>query len=294
MKSEKNFYLFLPNIVFLYYNVQVILFNTAETYEEGVVIMLKYVASDLDGTLLRNGAQSLNSEVFELILKLKEKGIRFIAASGRQYDNLYRLFGPVQDDISYIAENGSLCIHNHKVVSRGLIDRELGLRIIKEAKKYSDFHCLLSCESTAYTDSTDPRFLDHMHNVIKYKIEEVPSLLSIKEPFLKLAVLDFRGTAETERIFKERFSSEIKVVTSGNLWIDFIAPNANKGSGLYDITKHLGIPLKDGIAFGDQFNDIELLKMAGIGYAMSNCAEGVEKYADRQTESVESVLYSLL
>lgn len=256
--------------------------------------MIRYVASDLDGTLLKKGAQSLNSEIFDLILMLKEKGIRFIAASGRQYDNLYRLFAPVQDEISYIAENGSLCVHSNEVVSRGLIDRELGLRIIEEIKKHPDFHCLLSCESTAYTDSTDQRFIDHMHNVIKYKIKEVPDLFDVKEPFLKLAVLDFHGTNETEQIFKEKFSSEIKVVTSGNLWVDFIAPNANKGSGLSDITKHLGIPLEDGIAFGDQYNDIEMLRMAGIGYAMSDCAPGVEKYADLQTESVEKVLYTLI
>ena len=42
--------------------------------------MIRYVASDLDGTLLKNDAQSLNPEIFDLIRKLKEKGIRFIAA----------------------------------------------------------------------------------------------------------------------------------------------------------------------------------------------------------------------
>ena len=70
--------------------------------------MIRYIASDLDGTLLLNGAQELDPEVFSLILRLKEKGIHFIAASGRQYVNLRRLFEPVQDEISYIAENGRL------------------------------------------------------------------------------------------------------------------------------------------------------------------------------------------
>ncbi len=147
--------------------------------------MIKYVASDLDGTLLRNGAQSFDAEVFDLIRRLKEKGIHFIAASGRQYDNLYRLFGPVQDEISYVAENGSLCVHDHKVISRGLIDRELGIRIIKAARKFPNYHCLLSCESTSYTDSEDPRFMNHMRNVLKYKIEKVPDLLDINEPLME-------------------------------------------------------------------------------------------------------------
>ena len=47
--------------------------------------MIKLIASDLDGTLLKNGAQMLSPEIFELIPALKEKGIHFVAASGRQY-----------------------------------------------------------------------------------------------------------------------------------------------------------------------------------------------------------------
>lgn len=72
--------------------------------------MVKLIASDLDGTLLQNGARDVNPIVFDQIRTLKEHGIMFAAASGRQYLNLRRLFTPVQDDIAYIAENGSLCI----------------------------------------------------------------------------------------------------------------------------------------------------------------------------------------
>ena len=68
--------------------------------------MIKYIASDLDGTLLQNGAQKPDNETLELIRRLTEAGIHFIAASGRQYINMYRMFGPVQDMISYVSENG--------------------------------------------------------------------------------------------------------------------------------------------------------------------------------------------
>ena len=59
--------------------------------------MIKLVASDLDGTLLLNGAQSLPEELFPLIKELKELGILFVAASGRQYANMKRMFAPVVD-----------------------------------------------------------------------------------------------------------------------------------------------------------------------------------------------------
>ncbi len=256
--------------------------------------MIKYIASDLDGTLLQGGAQSLDPEIFDLILQLREKGICFIAASGRQYYNLYNLFGPVQNDISYIAENGSLCIHQGSVISRGIIERELGLRIIDACRKLPSCHCMLSCESRIYTESKDSRFLHYLHDILQYDLEEVSDLHDITEPFLKLAMCDFGGTAEIEPFCKKQFSSEISVVTSGNIWVDFIAPGAHKGSGLVNLTKHLGLSPEDGIAFGDQYNDIEMLETAGIGCAMENCAPGVEKYADFQTDSVPKVLRELL
>ena len=60
--------------------------------------MIKLIASDLDGTLLLNGAQDLPEEMFDLIPRLKKAGILFAAASGRQYANMRRLFAPVVSD----------------------------------------------------------------------------------------------------------------------------------------------------------------------------------------------------
>lgn len=64
--------------------------------------MIKLVASDLDGTLLLHKAQSLPEEIFSLIRQLEELGIMFVAASGRQYPNMTKLFAPVASEISYI------------------------------------------------------------------------------------------------------------------------------------------------------------------------------------------------
>ena len=96
--------------------------------------MIKLIASDLDGTLLQNEAQELTPRAIELIRALTQKGVHFVAASGRQYANERLLFHEIKDDISYIAENGSLCIHQGKVISRGLIEDDLAYRILRELK----------------------------------------------------------------------------------------------------------------------------------------------------------------
>lgn len=256
--------------------------------------MIQYIASDLDGTLLPDGGQEMNPEIYDLILQLKEKGIRFIAASGRQYHSIRRLFHPVRDDISYITENGSLCLHQGQVIYRGLIERETGLRIIDAGREYPGSHTLLSCESRTYTDSQDPDFLHHMRDVLHNDIAVVEDLRQVQEPFLKIAICDPEGTDRLEPFLRERFSSEIRVVTAGRIWVDFLAPNADKGKALEVLLKHLNTPPENGIAFGDQQNDTQMLRFAGTGYAMKTAAPGVAEYADHITESVTEVIRKLL
>lgn len=203
--------------------------------------MIKLVASDLDGTLLQNGAQELTPRALDLVRRLTEKGIVFVASSGRQYDNEVNLFNPVKDQISYIAENGSICIHKGNVIFRTVIAPELIRRTIDEVKK------------------DGPHIIDkYLHHL------------------------------------KAKFSSEIKVVTSGNIWIDFIAPGTNKGTALLKLLDVLQIRPEECMAFGDQYNDVEMLQTVGTSYAMSNSAPGISYYSTYVTDSVEDVLEDLL
>lgn len=203
--------------------------------------MIKLVASDLDGTLLQNGAQELTPRALDLVRRLTEKGIVFVASSGRQYDNEVNLFKPVKDQISYIAENGSICIHKGNVIFRTVIAPELIRRTIDEVKK------------------DGPHIIDkYLHHL------------------------------------KAKFSSEIKVVTSGNIWIDFIAPGTNKGTALLKLLDVLQIRPEECMAFGDQYNDVEMLQTVGTSYAMSNSAPGISYYSTYVTDSVEDVLEDLL
>lgn len=256
--------------------------------------MIRLIASDLDGTLLQNGAQALDPEVFDLIRELKKKGIRFAAASGRQYSNLYRLFTPVRDDISYIAENGSLCVDNNNILSSGNIDRNLVNEIILDVRTQPDCSLLFSCKDHCYVEQGNDQLYDHIKNHVGYDALLADDLTQVTETCLKIAICNFHGASHSIGYFKEKYGDRIKIVTSGNIWFDFIAPNANKGTALSVLAGHFGIKPEECITFGDQYNDIEMLEFAGTSYAMSNCAPGVERYADFQTDSVSSVIKQIL
>ncbi|HIZ75192.1 MAG TPA: Cof-type HAD-IIB family hydrolase [Candidatus Mediterraneibacter stercoravium] len=260
--------------------------------------MIKLIASDLDGTLLQNGAQELTPRALDLIHRLTEKGIHFAAASGRQYANERRLFAPIRDEISYIAKNGSLCICQGKVISRGIIPDDLAFRILRELKKERHLEIVVSREDTCLIEDNDPAFVNHIIHVLKNRTEIVPDITQIQGPVIKIAVACMSAGPELMdrylRVLNDKFGAEIKVVTSGNIWIDFIAPDANKGTALSALLNTLHIRPEECMAFGDQYNDVEMLELAGTSYAMSGAAPGISRYASHVTDSVEDVLEDLL
>ena len=70
------------------------------------MVIPEIIACDLDGTLLLGGAQTLREDTCSLIRELSSRGIMFFAATGRQYDNIRRLFRGAEDIIGYLCENG--------------------------------------------------------------------------------------------------------------------------------------------------------------------------------------------
>lgn len=258
--------------------------------------MIKLIASDLDGTLLQNGAQELTPRAIELIHELTQKGVRFVAASGRQYDNERRLFSPIKDEISYIAENGSLCIHQGQVISRGVIPDDLAYRIMDEVKKEPGYEILVSREDSCFIEDSSPEFVDHIVNVMKNTTRIVDDVRTLKGPFLKIATANMvsHDVSSYLKHLQNTYSPALKVVTSGNIWIDFIVPGYNKGTALQKLMDLFHIKPEECIAFGDQYNDIEMLELVGQGYAMSNAAPGIAGHAAYVTDSVEEVLEDVL
>lgn len=260
--------------------------------------MIRLIASDLDGTLLRNGSQTLPKETVPLIRQLLDKGIYFATATGRQYQNLQMLFAPIKDRIFYIAENGSLVFANGNVIARGGFSHDLSQRILTELSQEPRIETMVSTERCCYISDRSQAFKHHVLYELKNKTVICEDLLHIPEPVIKIAIYDTTQNAEylnqILQHYQDTYKDELKVVTSGNSWIDFIAPNANKGTALQALLDYLHLTPEECMVFGDQYNDLEMLKLAGTSYAMTSCAPGVERYADYQTDTVEEVLKKLL
>lgn len=260
--------------------------------------MVKLIASDLDGTLLHPGSGDLAPRTIELIKQLTQKGIRFVAASGRQYHSMEYMFRELKDEVSFVAENGSLLIDHDQVLFRGNIHPDLAHRILTELKSQDSFSIALSREEGIYIENGNSEFAEHLRNEVHNKVIETENLLDITEGVLKIAICSsLDGTHIVDKYQKhlrDIFGNEINVVTSGNIWIDFIAPNTNKAVALSKLLDHLHIDPRDCIAFGDQYNDVEMLQFVGHSYAMSTAAPGISYYSTYVTNCVDEVLQDIL
>lgn len=256
--------------------------------------MIKLIASDIDGTLIPEGQAKINPEMFDIILELEKHDIRFAVASGRQLESQQLLFAPVADRISYISENGAICTHEGQQYITTEFDRNLAMHILDELDKRPNCKVAVSCPSTQYIKSGNEPFYHHMQNCLKYNITVVNSLQAIDEPIVKIAFLDTVTQQDSYEYFNSLFKDEIKVVTAGNSWIDFVPFGSSKASGLKVLLEKLNLTPSETMSFGDQQNDIEMLEYTGTSYAMAHANPDIHKHATHITKSVEETLREFL
>ena len=115
------------------------------------------------------------------------------------------------------------------------------------------------------------------------------------DPIMKRAVYEPAGiTDESGKYWRGRFSQYCTVVTSGNDWIDFIPFGTNKAKGIREYQKRYGILPEECMVFGDEYNDIEMLKSVKYSFAMEHAKDGVKAAASYTAVRVEGVLRKLI
>ena len=252
--------------------------------------MIKLIASDLDGTLLQNGAQTLTEEAKQVIFELQRAGILFAAASGRQYPNLCRLFGELSSEMLLICENGAYTVQNGKELDSIPMDRETGIALMQDI--YQREHCevLLSGKNTSYLQPKTEDYVYRMCSIVKNTVQIVEDLTKVEEPFLKISVYRADGISLSEEYFRNRWGKRLQAVVSDRLWMDFTAFGVNKGRALQKIQKRLGIRKEETIVFGDNYNDIEMLQQATYSFVMENAPNQVKQYGRYRSKRVEETL----
>ncbi len=245
--------------------------------------MIKLIASDIDGTLIKDSTPDLYPEMVQAVRRLKEKGIIFCAASGRQYESVRNVFREVADDIAYIVENGAHIRYQGKDISITPMKREHIEGILTMLRPYyGSCETITSTPGGSLVESDNQEFIDLITYGYHNSFRRVRDVLSEDAQIIKVAVYR-KGSIRSlgESTFIPAWKDKVKACMAGEEWVDFMDASVDKGNALRFLQQYLGIGREETMAFGDNNNDIGMMLAAGESYAVESAVEEVKRAAGR-------------
>lgn len=255
---------------------------------------IQLIASDIDGTLLLNSSQAIDPEIFNLIHKLQQKDILFMAASGREYTNLRDLFSPVADDIAYLCLNGCLTFYQNECISKEIMDTTIARKLIITIQNDLNAEVLVSGEKTCYITPKNQSYYEHLTTTVKNHVTVVDDLLNIPEPYTKISAYFKDGVYEHYQDYVDMFNEKITVQVGGKCWLDCAPKNVNKSTGFLKLLSYLNIPAENTVMFGDNDNDKQILQTCGYPISMETAVPSIYKLFPTHVNSVNEGIHSIL
>ncbi|MGN1416413.1 MAG: HAD family hydrolase [Oscillospiraceae bacterium] len=231
------------------------------------------MAADMDGTLL-DSSHNMPGDMADIIRRMSAAGVKFAAASGRQYQSVKKLFDDIgaSEDMFFIAENGGIVCERDSIIHCETIPEEDVHMLIDMLADMPNVRIILSGVDSAYIESalTDS---DFGKNASLY-CERLTFSADLHKAaqtdrITKIAVFDPDAEHGCYPVLRE-LDGKFNVVLSGTKWVDIVSKAADKGSALKFIADHMGISAAEVMAFGDYLNDLSMIEYAGESCAMEN------------------------
>ena len=244
--------------------------------------MIKMILSDMDGTLLDNNG-CMPPDFDEVMSLLKERGVLFAPASGRQYTAIINQMPEYESELAFISENGAVAMYKGETIFTSPIPKDSILNLLKKMMSDEETYPVLCGKTCCYVEKKWEPYLGFLEEFLsKYEIVDDLFAAIEKEEIIKIAFGDFpRGRAE-ERLYPllaESVDAGLKVMLSSAYWVDVLNDGICKGTAIKGLQEKLGIKPEECVAFGDYLNDIEMLQSVKYGYAMANAHPEVIKAA---------------
>lgn len=256
---------------------------------------IKLLAVDIDGTLVTR-SKELTAETKKAIQKFIKSGGIFVLATGRPHKGVKRYVAELNLESlgGYVISYNGSRIRDIKT-GELLYKKNLHLpqipQILAAAKKYNvplTTYREEEDEDIAITDKANDDFFQLEVGINRLQVQRVPSL----KDEIQYSVPKFLITGEPGYLsaVEQKMKQELTGVTvfrSETFFLEITPNGVDKGSSLLWLADYLGVNRNETMACGDGFNDVTMLKAAGMGVAMENAQEQTKNAADFVTLSNE-------
>lgn len=240
---------------------------------------VKLIASDMDHTLLTELGE-LPPSFESYVAELNNLGIEFVIASGRPLYTLIDMFPELKNKISLISDNGAVIKHKGANLFQSLLRLEDYTAMLEFSKAIDEGVSILCGLDSAYIETKNIEYDDFFRRFFS-KITYVENLSEIVTDANKFTVYFPRENSRYyfESAFNPKFGKDFSIAVSGTVWIDIMNNGIDKGNALEILGSHLGIQTDTMMAFGDNFNDAEMLQTVGYSYVVENASEEMKSFA---------------
>ena len=254
---------------------------------------IKMIAMDLDGTTLQDDHETFTPRLIEALTKAHEMGVLIVPATGRPYKSIPPAVQnhPVWEGYGIFANGEEIRdMRTGEKLQELLVDPEIAGTLLDMAEKYDfgiEFYIngnIYLSQSTYDKESNTEDLLIHQSEVVdKIGIitEDMRGLLNGLEGLERIQMLCIPEKIRAD-IFEKLKPMHISVLSSwmGSEHMEVTHFDAHKGKAVETLCGILGIDIKEVMGMGDEGNDVSLIEMTGLGVAMANGPENVQKAAD--------------
>ena len=239
--------------------------------------MNKIIVSDLDGTLLRKD-KTVSERTINVLLDFKQQNNKILFATARPPRDAYKYVPEVLRDNPIVCYNGACIIDNKKnILYRKQISRENALKILSISKNYGYDNICFEINDALYSSfDTSDFFGNALNQIVDLEELEFESVYKViicnKTPISKNLLKDISGICKG-------------IITDNGTLCQIMDKEVSKWTSIEALIKLENINKEDVIAFGDDYNDYDMIKNAGIGVAMGNAEESIKEIADFITDS---------
>jgi Cof subfamily protein (haloacid dehalogenase superfamily) len=250
------------------------------------------VAADLDGTLLPlvlDGTQSLTPLTVKAVRMLDSVGITTILVTGRMFRSAARYARELGLDGPVAAYQGALIreVGTGRLLHHDPLSVELALEVLDFVEPLGP-PTNLYIDDDLYVARRTPE-VDRYERLSGMKANVVGILSSfLDRPPTKIGVGGDPGVIDgLLKDLKIRFAGRLIVVKTWPFLLELTSPTATKARALQILGEHLGFTAPEVLAFGDSYNDADMLAWAGTGVAMKGAPPEVITVADFVCDPVE-------
>jgi len=246
----------------------------------------RLVVADIDGTLVTRHRE-ITPGVLAAVREAQSRGVRVCLATGRIWLSARPYFERLGADPPAILYNGGLVydFRTDSVLRRIPLDHEHARAVLEVLRGVPEVQPHLYAGDRVFTGRVND-LTERYRRKDSIQVEEVGDLVAFlpRDP-MKILIVGARGDLERALARIRTIPLPINTVFSEETYLEILPVGSSKGVALEFVAARLDVPLAQVIAVGDNLNDLEMLRTAGLGVAMGNAPEALRNAADVVTRT---------